>query len=49
VDASEPMMPPKMPQDYADNFRKTLPEAPGSERIRESVSKEPLKTMMNAE
>ncbi|MFD2029199.1 hypothetical protein ACFSKM_00485 [Ancylobacter dichloromethanicus] len=26
VDAAEPMMPPKMPPDYAENFRKALPK-----------------------
>ncbi|TPM96613.1 thiamine pyrophosphate-dependent enzyme [Mesorhizobium sp. B2-1-3A] len=48
VDAYEPMMPPKMPPDYAKNFRKALPETPGHERIAENVAREPAKTMMEA-
>ncbi|MEW6630226.1 MAG: thiamine pyrophosphate-dependent enzyme [Pseudomonadota bacterium] len=46
VDAYEPMMPPKMPSDYAKNFRKALPQTPGREQIEESVSREPAKSMM---
>lgn len=49
VDAYEPMMPPKMPPDYAKNFRKALPETPGHEEIAANVAEEPLKTMMTAE
>ena len=46
VDAYEPMMPPKMPPDYAKNFRQALPETPGREAIEANVAEEPAKTMM---
>ncbi|AZO28748.1 MULTISPECIES: thiamine pyrophosphate-dependent enzyme [unclassified Mesorhizobium] len=49
VDAYEPMMPPKMPPDYAKNFRKALPQTPGHELIEQNVAREPAKTMMEAE
>jgi pyruvate dehydrogenase (quinone) len=49
VDPFEPMMPPKLPPDYAKNFRKALPETPGHERIEANVQQEPLRTMMNPE
>ena len=48
VDAYEPMMPPKMPPDYAANFRQALPETPGREKIEASVAEEPARTMMEA-
>lgn len=48
VDAYEPMMPPKMPPDYARNFRQALPETPGREEIEANVAEEPLKTMLAA-
>jgi len=48
VDAYEPMMPPKMPPDYAKNFRQALPETPGREEIEANVAEEPLKTMLAA-
>jgi pyruvate dehydrogenase (quinone) len=48
VDASEPMMPPKMPPDYASNFRQALPETPGREQIEASIAEEPAQTMMEA-
>lgn len=47
VDPFEPMMPPKLPPDYAKNFRKALPETPGHEQIEANIEQEPLKTMMN--
>jgi pyruvate dehydrogenase (quinone) len=46
VDQYEPMMPPKMPRDYAGNFAKALPDTPGHERIAENIAREPLKSMM---
>jgi pyruvate dehydrogenase (quinone) len=46
VDAYEPMMPPKMPPDYARNFMKSLPQTQGKERIAENVSKEPAHSML---
>ena len=46
VDPYEPMMPPKMPPDYARNFRKALRGTPGRRRIEENLSQEPLKSMM---
>ena len=49
VDPYEPMMPPKMPPDYAKNFRKALPETPHHERIEANTAEEPLKTMMEAD
>ncbi|CAA0096743.1 Putative thiamine pyrophosphate-containing protein YdaP [Starkeya nomas] len=48
VDAAEPMMPPKMPPDYAENFRKALPDTPGHEEIEAAIAEEPLKTMIEA-
>ncbi|RUX18930.1 pyruvate oxidase, partial [Mesorhizobium sp. M2A.F.Ca.ET.042.01.1.1] len=48
VDAYEPMMPPKMPPDYAKNFRKALPQTPGRDEIEENVAREPARTMMEA-
>ena len=49
VDPSEPMMPPKMPADYARNFRKALENTSGRSRILASIEEEPNKTMMSAE
>ena len=46
VDPYEPMMPPKMPSDYVQNFQRALPETPGRDQIQANVSQEPLKTMM---
>jgi thiamine pyrophosphate-dependent acetolactate synthase large subunit-like protein len=37
VDRYEPLMPPKMPADYARNFRAALPETPGHEKIEENL------------
>ncbi|RVR09220.1 thiamine pyrophosphate-binding protein [Sinorhizobium meliloti] len=37
VDRYEPLMPPKMPADYARNFRAALPEMPGHEKIEENL------------
>ncbi|MCA0046371.1 pyruvate oxidase [Mesorhizobium sp. B283B1A] len=48
VDAYEPLMPPKMPPDYAKNFRQALPHTPGRERIEENIAREPAKSMMDA-
>lgn len=48
VDPYEPMMPPKMPPDYAENFRHALTDTPGQEEIRKNVAQEPLRSMMNA-
>ncbi|MER8696245.1 thiamine pyrophosphate-binding protein [Mesorhizobium opportunistum] len=48
VDAYEPLMPPKMPPDYAKNFRQALPQTPGRERIEENIAREPAKSMMDA-
>jgi pyruvate dehydrogenase (quinone) len=48
VDASEPMLPPKMPPDYAKNFRKALPETPHREEIEASVAAEPARSMIDA-
>src|SRR5690606_34361908 len=48
VDAAEPMMPPKMPPDYAENFRKALPQTPGHERIEAVIAEEPARTMIEA-
>jgi pyruvate dehydrogenase (quinone) len=46
VDAYEPMMPPRMPEEYRNNMRKALPETPGRSEIAANLAKEPLKTMM---
>lgn len=48
VDPYEPMMPPKMPPDYAKNFRKALAQTPSRERIEANVAEEPLKSMIAA-
>ncbi|MBW8908956.1 MAG: pyruvate oxidase [Mesorhizobium sp.] len=48
VDAYEPMMPPRMPPDYAKNFREALPGTPGHECIEENIAREPAKSMMDA-
>lgn len=48
VDPYEPMMPPKMPRDYAKNFTTALPQTPGHEQIEANVREEPLKSMMTA-
>lgn len=47
VDPYEPMMPPKMPPDYAENFRQALADTPGQEEIQKAVAQEPLRSMMN--
>jgi pyruvate dehydrogenase (quinone) len=49
VDKYEPMLPPKMPKDYAENFEKALPKTPGHAHIEKNVGREPLATMMGAE
>lgn len=48
VDAAEPMMPPKMPPDYAENFHRALPGTPGHEQIEATLAEEPLRTMFTA-
>lgn len=49
VDPYEPMMPPRMPLDYAENFRRALPQTPGHKRIEANVAEEPLKSMIGLE
>ena len=49
VDTYEPMMPRRMPAQYAMNFRKALPETPHHERIEQSIAEEPARSMMTAE
>jgi pyruvate dehydrogenase (quinone) len=46
VDAYEPMMPPRMPDEYRKNMQKALPQTPGSDEIEANLAKEPLRTMM---
>ena len=46
VDRYVPMLPPKVPPDYRENFEKALPETPGHEEIQRNVAREPLATMM---
>jgi pyruvate dehydrogenase (quinone) len=46
VDPFEPLMPPKMPPDYAKNFRSALKETPHRSLIEESLAQEPAKTLM---
>lgn len=46
VDAYQPMMPPKMPNDFRKNFEKALPNTPGHEQIEDNLRQQPLKTMM---
>ncbi|ESY48568.1 MULTISPECIES: thiamine pyrophosphate-dependent enzyme [unclassified Mesorhizobium] len=48
VDPYEPMMPPKMPPDYAKNFRKALSDTPGRAEIEANVAQEPLRSMITA-
>jgi hypothetical protein len=48
-DAYEPMMPPKMPPDYQENFRKALPDTPGHDRIEDDIREESLRMMMAGE
>jgi len=48
VDAFEPMMPPKMPPDYAENFRKALSETRGRAEIEQNLAHEPARTAMSA-
>lgn len=48
VDAFEPMLPPKMPPDYAKNFQAALPETPGHAEIEASLAEEPARTMMGS-
>jgi pyruvate dehydrogenase (quinone) len=47
VDAYQPMLPPKMPPDYAENLRKALPETPNHERIEENLAREPASRMLH--
>ncbi|CEJ12526.1 Putative thiamine pyrophosphate-containing protein YdaP [bacterium YEK0313] len=42
VDAAEPMLPPRMPRDYAENFRHALAGTEGHEAIEERVAQSPL-------
>ncbi|MER9301197.1 thiamine pyrophosphate-binding protein [Mesorhizobium sp. M0621] len=46
VDAYEPMLPPRMPQEYRKNMRTALKETPGRQEIETNLAQEPLKTMM---
>jgi pyruvate dehydrogenase (quinone) len=46
VDAYEPLMPAKMPADYAANFHKALPDTPGRAEIEASIAEEPAKSLM---
>ncbi|MER9301894.1 thiamine pyrophosphate-dependent enzyme [Mesorhizobium sp. M0496] len=46
VDAYEPMLPPRMPEEYRKNMRTALKETPGRQEIETNLAQEPLKTMM---
>ncbi|TIU59719.1 MAG: pyruvate oxidase, partial [Mesorhizobium sp.] len=46
VDAYEPMLPPRMPDEYRKNMRTALQETPGRKEIEANLAREPLKTMM---
>jgi pyruvate dehydrogenase (quinone) len=46
VDAYEPMLPPRMPEEYRKNMRAALKETPGRQEIETNLAQEPLKTMM---
>lgn len=48
VDKYEPMMPPKMPRDYATNFEKALAGTPGHDEIEKNIAREPLASMISA-
>ena len=42
VDRYEPMLPPILPEIYARNLRKALPETPGADEIRRNIERGPL-------
>ncbi|PAP94474.1 thiamine pyrophosphate-dependent enzyme [Mesorhizobium wenxiniae] len=46
VDAYEPMLPPRMPDEYRKNMRTALRETPGRKEIEANLAREPLETMM---
>lgn len=46
VDAYEPMLPPRIPNEYRKNMRTALRETPGRKEIEANLAREPLKTMM---
>lgn len=46
VDAYEPMLPPRMPDEYCKNMLTALRETPGRKEIEANLASEPLKTMM---
>lgn len=46
VDAYEPMLPPRMPNEYRKNMRTALRETPGRKEIEANLARESLKTMM---
>lgn len=46
VDAYEPMLPPRMPDEYRKNMRTALQKTPGRKEIEANLAQEPLKTMM---
>lgn len=46
VDAYEPMLPPRMPDEYRKNMRTALQKTPGGKEIEANLAQEPLKTMM---
>ena len=48
VDAYEPMLPPRMPDEYRRNMRRALPNTPNRERIERNLEQEPLRTMLGA-
>jgi pyruvate dehydrogenase (quinone) len=48
VDKYMPMMPPKMPEDYAENLQKALPQTPGNQEIDANLRRPPLSDMMGA-
>jgi pyruvate dehydrogenase (quinone) len=46
VDPYVPLLPPKMPPDYAKHLKEALRETPGRERIEANLQREPLKTLL---
>ncbi|MGV6873190.1 thiamine pyrophosphate-binding protein [Pseudochelatococcus sp. B33] len=42
VDRYEPMLPPILPDDYAQNLQAALPETPGAPQIRSNIERSPL-------
>ncbi|MFO1396671.1 MAG: thiamine pyrophosphate-binding protein [Burkholderiales bacterium] len=49
VDRYVPMLPPRVPPDYAKNLRKALPGTPGHAQIEANLREEPRRTMLGTQ